>query len=80
MAQLEKRFKVGACVASIFANEILSGDEKRLARNVVLQKIYRDKEGNFRPTSSLGANDPPKAILVLCKAYDYLLADHEADD
>ncbi len=42
MGQPEQRFKVGACVASIFANERTSNDGPVVLRSVVLQKIYRD--------------------------------------
>lgn len=74
MGQPEKRFKVGAVVASVFSNDINTGEGSRLMRSVTLQKTYRDKEGNFRPTNSLNTNDVPKAILALSKAYDFLMS------
>jgi uncharacterized protein (DUF111 family) len=45
-----------------------------------VQKVYRDKEGMFKTTTSLGVNDLPKAVLVLQKAFDYLTVRHEPED
>jgi len=73
MAQPEKRFKMGACAASVFSNEVFAGEGQRTFRSVVLQKIYKDKDGMFRPTGSLNLNDTPKAVLALVTAYDYLV-------
>ncbi len=79
MAQPEKRFKVGACTASIFVNEVGTGNGKTAIRNVSLQKTYKDKEGKFQHSTSFRANDIPKAILALSKAYEYLVLDDQAD-
>ena len=79
MAQPEKRFKVGACTASVFVNEVSTGNGKVEIKSVSLQRAYKDKEGNFQHATSFGANDIPKAILALSKAYDYLVSGEEAD-
>ena len=44
-----------------------------------MQRNYKDKEGNFKHTTSFGANDIPKAILALSKAYDYLVSEAKAE-
>ena len=75
MAQPEKRFKVGACTASVFVNEVMGKSGKASIKSVSLQRTYKDKEGNFQHTTSFGINDVPKAILALCKAYEYLVSD-----
>ena len=74
MVQPEKRFQVGNCTASVFENEVQTQDGKKAIKNVSFQKTYRDKKGNFQHTNSLQANEIPKAILALAKAYDYLVA------
>lgn len=79
MAQPEKRFRFGAVSASVFANEIDTKDGKAKVSNVSLQRTYRDKNGNFQNSSSFRANDIPKAILALSKAYEYLVAGEGAD-
>ena len=79
MAQPEKRFKVGACTASVFVNEVAGRNGTGILKSVSLQRAYRDKEGNFQHTASFKANDIPKAILALSKAYEYLVMDDEAE-
>jgi hypothetical protein len=79
MAQPEKKFKVGACTASVFANEIYSGSGKGIVKSVALQRTYKDKSGQFQNTSSFGLNDIPKAMLALSKAYEYLAMSERAE-
>lgn len=79
MAQPEKRFKVGACTASVFVNEINTQNGKASIKSVNLQRVYKDKEGNFQHATSFGANDIPKAVLALSKAYEYLVLGQEAE-
>lgn len=78
MAQPEKRFKAGACTASIFANEVQTADGIRTVRNVVLQRTFKDKDGNWQSTSSFSATDVPKAMLVMQRAFEHLVLDSEA--
>lgn len=78
MAQPEKRFKVGAVTASVFANEVAGKNGTATLKSVSLQRAYKDKEGNFQHTTSFKESDIPKAILALSKAYDYLVSDEKA--
>ena len=77
--QPEKKFKVGACSASIFANEIQAGNGKAVMKSVSLQRTYKDKNGEFQNTSSFGLNDIPKAMLAFSKAYEYLAMSERAE-
>ena len=74
MAQPEKKFKVGACTASVFVNEVSTGNGKVVMKNVVLQRTYKDKDDTFQNTTSFRIDDIPKAVLALNKAYDYLVS------
>lgn len=78
MAQPEMKFKAGACTASVFANEVAGMGGKAL-RSVSLQRAYKDKAGQFQHTHSLKPSDLPNAILVLAKAYDYLISNQGAE-
>ena len=80
MAQPEKRFKVGACTAAVFANQVNTADGKAVVKNVVLQRTYRDNNGDFQHTTSFRVNDIPKAVLALNKAYDYLASEQSMSD
>ena len=79
MVQPEKRFKVRGCTASVFANELNTPNGTTVVKTVVLQRTYRDNDGNFQHTANFRANDIPKAILALNKAYDYLTSDEKAE-
>ncbi len=71
----EKKFSTGAISATVWKN---SGTSKKDGsqvefRTITLQRVYTDKEGNWKSTNSLRLNDLPKASLVLNKAYEYLV-------
>ena len=63
MAQPEKKFKVGACSASVFANEVKTTNGTTVMKNVVLQTAYRDKNGDFQHTTSFRLNDSSKQSI-----------------
>lgn len=72
MSQPEITFRHGQCTASVFENEYERGDRKFSVRNVVFQRRYIDKDGEWQTTNSLKVNDIPKAVLVLNRAYEFL--------
>ncbi len=71
----EKKFSTGAISTTIWRNEGIDKPtgEGIQFRSVVLERRYIDKEGNWQSTRSLRLNDLPKAILVLQKAYEYIV-------
>ena len=69
MATPIKKFSVGGIQLAIWENE---GQENRKFYSVSFDRRYKDKEGNWKSTTSLGANDLPKAILALQKAYEFI--------
>ena len=78
MTQPERRFKAGACTASIFVNEVQTADGTVQVKNVVLQRTYKAKDGSFQQTARFSANDIPKAQLALRQAFEYLMLDQSA--
>jgi len=73
----EKIFKAGPCSASVFANEITTMNGKATVKSVSLQRAYLGKEGNFKSTNSFRADDLPKAVLALTRAYEYLVLEEK---
>lgn len=69
----EKKFKAGGCSAAVFINKFETPAGTKAARNVVLERTYKDKEGQFQASKSFSMNDIPKAILVLQQAYQYIV-------
>ncbi|MDP6670977.1 MAG: hypothetical protein QGI60_04130 [archaeon] len=64
-----KKFGAGAIQVAIWQNE---GKEGINYNTVSIQKNYKDKNDEWKSSSSMKANDIPKAILALQKAYEYL--------
>ena len=69
----EKSFRAGNVSASVFINQFEKDGRVIDIANVSLQRSYR-KDGEWKQTTNLSANDIPKAILVLNKAYEYSFA------
>ncbi len=74
MTKPETKFKAGGCSASVFVNQFETPTGLKTARNVVLERTYKDRDGNFQTSKSLSMNDIPRAILVLQKAYDHIVS------
>ena len=76
MPKPEMRFRCGAIEASIFENEIQQNGKAAKIKKVAFQKRYKSSQG-WKTTYSLDTNDIPKAVLVLSKAYEYLVLNPE---
>ena len=62
------KISVGGIQVAIWSNE---GKEGTIYNSVSFDKRYKQGE-EWKSTNSLKANDIPKAILALQKAYEYL--------
>lgn len=77
----EQKFKAGSISATVWQNKGQDSEGKQtLYRTVSFERSYLDKEGNWQTTNSLRVGDIPKAMLVLNKAYEYLMLKDGADD
>lgn len=76
MNQPLKKFRAGAVSATIWTNTSKDGNEYM---TVSFERGYKDKEGDWKTTSSLRLNDLPKAELVLHKAYEFIALGTEAE-
>jgi len=72
MTQPEKRFSAGGVTATVWVNEGQRDGKPTTYPSVSFDKRYKDKEGNWKSTSSLNLADIPKAIMVLGKVYEHL--------
>ena len=77
----EKKFRAGVISATIWQNEGHRKDGTTASFNTIsFERGYKDKEGNWKSTSSLRISDIPKAVVVLSKAYEYLVMKQYASD
>ena len=75
----EKKFRAGPLSATIWANEGKNDKGEAVTyKTISFERNYMDKDGNWQKTNSLRPSDLPKALLVLQKAYEYLVLDNES--
>ena len=79
MEKPEESFNAGAVQASVFMNIRKVNGKPTKIPSISFQKRYLDN-GEWKSTTSLGLNDLPKAMLVLLKAYEYLLSKTKDQD
>ncbi len=69
----EKKFSAGPISVSIWDNigKRKNGEQAHF-KTLSLQRVYKDKQGQWQNTASLRASDIPRAVLALNKAYEYV--------
>jgi len=74
----EKKYRAGAVSATVWLNkgQKASGEQAEY-RTISVERSYTDKNGNWQSTNSMRINDLPKAQLVLQKAYEYAILNHQ---
>ena len=65
-------FRLRGLSASIFENHAKDPDSDVTFHKVSLQRTYKDGE-EFKTTTSLGRDDLPVAVLLLQRAWEYIL-------
>lgn len=76
MVQPVKKIAVGGIQAAIWEN---AGKDGKPFYSVSLDKRYKDANNEWKSSSSLKATDLPKAILVLEKAYEFMVLKEESE-
>ena len=71
----EKKFRAGAVNVTVWNNEGRSKEGMPITYQTVrVERRYKDKNGDWQSATSLRLNEIPKAIVVLCSAYGYLVS------
>ncbi|MBN1792132.1 hypothetical protein JW826_00390 [Candidatus Woesearchaeota archaeon] len=74
-----KKFRVGAISATVWENHSVNDQGQPVAfKNVNFERSYKDAKGEWQTTTALRTGDLPKAILVLNKAYEFVLMNGSA--
>ncbi len=70
----EKKFTTGLIEATVWKNNITNKEgQERQFRSISFTKNYKDPNDEWKTTSNLNITDIPKAMVVLSKAYEYLI-------
>lgn len=79
----KKKFKCGGVTASVWENsaEVMRDGNKVMStfETIVVERTYKDKDGEWKKTNNFRKNDLPKVSLVTQKAYEFVMLDKEED-
>jgi len=76
----EKKFRAGAISATIWRNVSEKDGMTREWRSVKFERHYKEKDSDeWKTTSNLRAMDLPKAVVVLNKAFEYLIMNGQVE-
>lgn len=67
-------YRINGVKAVVWQNETRNGS----MFNTTLVRVYRDKEGNWKETSSLGRDDLLSAAKVLDQAHSFIIIQEQA--
>ena len=71
--QPETQVRAGGISASVWNNEGTKKTGETFAyKSITLSRGYKDKEGNWKNTTSFRTTDIPRVSLVLTKAYEHV--------
>ena len=74
-----KKFRAGNCTATVWKNKITVDGKDIETHSVNIEKSYKDKNDEWKTTSSFNKNEMPKAILVMEQAYEFLASAKSED-
>ncbi len=75
-----KKFTAGGIHATIWRNRFGDGTNAQdISSSISLTKSYIDKDGKWQNSSSYYSGDLPKIIIVLKKAYEFMVLKKDTD-
>ena len=79
MNEIEKKFNAGAISATVWKNSTKAPEGQPQTFNTIsIDRRYKDKDGNWKSTSSMRLTDLPKVQLVASEAYKFLALKEDA--
>lgn len=75
-----KKFSTGAISVAVWENTRKGDDgEESVSYGIVLERSYKDAQDKWQRTNSMRLNDLPKAVLLLGKAYEFVVMSDNKD-
>ena len=72
MNKPDKKFVAGSVSATIWKNTSEKDGKEFSYETISIERNFKDKNDEWKTTSTMRINDLPKAEMVLKKAYEYL--------
>lgn len=74
------RFRAGGISVALWTNTMKTNDHGQVETlSATLDRRYKDRDGNWKSSSSFRLNDLPKVMYVLTKAYDFMVTQGQPD-
>ena len=75
------KFRAGQVASAVWQNTIQVKGKAITVLKATVQRRYKDKDGNWQSSGSLGRNEIPLAIYCLQKAFEKIIeTQHEDSD
>jgi len=66
------KFRVGPVVATVWENDVQSGDRTVALQKVQVQRVYKDKNNDWQSTDSFRPQDLPVLASLVQRVYQKL--------
>ncbi len=74
------KFTAGQVSAAIWENEVSVNGRDVTLLKATIQRRYKDKDGQWKSSSSFGRNEIPLAIYCLQKSFEHMIEGQKDDD
>lgn len=72
-----KKFRAGGVSCALFENDVTFKGQTRQILKACIQRRYKDRDGNWKSTTSFDKNEVAAAIFVLMKAYAAMVGEEK---
>ena len=75
------KYAAGQVSAAIWENEVTTKAGKKVTMlKATVERRYKDKDGQWKSSSSFSRNEIPMAIYCLQKSFDHIIGSQQKDD
>jgi len=75
------KFRAGQVSVALWENEITARNGGKVTvLKASVQRRYKDKDGQWKSSTSFSRNEIPLAIYCLQKSFDYIIEEQNEDD
>jgi hypothetical protein len=73
------KFRAGQVSCALWENDMQVNGNTKTVLKASVQRRYKDSQGNWKSSQSLGRNEIPLAIYCLEKAFDKIIQEETAE-
>ncbi len=80
MAKPVAKFRAGQVSAAIWENEITVNGKKAVMLKASIERRFKDKDGQWKSSTSFSRNEIPLAIYCLQKCFEHIIEAQQDED